>query len=152
MARLGIISSHDIFVAGLKSLLGRAGHEIVFVCNGTDGLLGNAREDPEVLIISQSSSTPGSLLETIVRLQHLRKPPKLVLVLDHPTDAEEISNLHVDGIVVSSPQVDQLLECIENVLRGRRWVDPDVLSIVLGSQWTNEVSLTAREQQIVEGV
>src|SRR3954454_7834299 len=153
MATLGIISSHDIFVAGLTSLLGDAGHEIVFVCNGTDELLVKAGAlKTEILIFSQSSNTAGSLLDSIVRLQQVRKAPKLVLLLEHPTDAREISNLHVDGIVVSSPHVGQLLECIENVLRGRRWVDPDVLSIVLASQRTNEVSLTSREQLIIEGV
>ena len=47
----------------------------------------------------------------------------------------------------------QLLECVENVARGRRWVDPDVLSIVLGApQRTNEDFLTSREQQIVQSV
>jgi two-component system nitrate/nitrite response regulator NarL len=154
MARLGIISNHDIFVAGLKSLLGGAGHEIVSVCNDTDGLLAKSGLlQPEIIIFSQSSSTAGLLLETIVRLQHLRQPPKLVLLLDHPTDAGEIANLNVDGIVVASPHVSQLLECIKNVARGRRWVDPDVLSIVLGAPpRTYQDSLTSREQQIVEGV
>src|SRR3954452_20960897 len=134
MATLGIISRHDIFVAGLRYLLGGAGHEIVFVCNGTDGLLatGGPRQ-PEIIIFAQSSSTAGSLLETIVRLQQLREAPKLVLLLEHPTDAGEIASLHVDGIVVASPQISQLLQCIDNVRRGRRLVDPDVLSIVLAS-------------------
>src|SRR4051794_22836915 len=153
MATLGIISSHDIFVAGLTSLLGDAGHEIVFVCNGTDELLVKAGAlKTEILIFCQSSNTTGSLLDSIVRLQQVRKAPKLVLLLEHPTHAREISNLNVDGIVVSSPHVGQLLECIANVARGRRWVDPDVLSIVLGApQRTNEL-LTRREQQIVQGV
>ena len=63
MATLGIISSHDIFVAGLRSLLGGAGHEVVFVCNITDELLVNAGAlKPEILIFSQSSSTAGSLV------------------------------------------------------------------------------------------
>src|SRR4051812_10026683 len=103
MATLGIISSHDIFVAGLRSLLGGAGHKIVFVCNGTDELLVKAGAlKPEIVIFPQSSSADGSLLETIVRLQRLRNAPKLVLLLEHPTDVAEISNLNVDGIVVSS--------------------------------------------------
>ena len=153
MARLGIFSNNDIFVAGLTSLLGGAGHEVISTCNGADGLLAMAGSlQPEIIIFSQCSSTAGSLLETIAGLQHLRSAPKLVLLLERPTDAWEIVNLNVDGIVVSSPQVGQLLECIENVVRGPRWVDPDVLSIVSAPQRTNQDSLTSREQQIVDGV
>jgi DNA-binding NarL/FixJ family response regulator len=152
MARLGIISNHDIFVAGLKFLLGHAGHEVVFVCDGSDGLSPKLCRRPEIVIFSQSSSTANSLLESIARLQQLRRAPKLVLLLEHLTDAREIAALSVDGIVVSSPHVGRLLECIENVARGSRWVDPDVLSIVLTPQSTDQYSLTSREQQIVEGV
>jgi two-component system, NarL family, nitrate/nitrite response regulator NarL len=153
MAKLGIISSHDIFVAGLRSLLSGAGHEIVSACSTADGLLAmpNCLE-PEIIIFSQCSSTSGALRDTIARLQHGRQAPKLVLVLEHPTDASEIASLKVDGIVVSSPHVDQLLECLESVARGRRWVDPDVLAIVFAPQRTDPDSLTSREQQIVEGV
>jgi two-component system, NarL family, nitrate/nitrite response regulator NarL len=153
MARLGIISNHDIFVAGLRSLLSGAGHEIVSACSTAEGLLAipNCLE-PEIIIFFQSSSTAGALRETIARLQHGRQKPKLVLVLEDPTDAGEIASLNVDGIVISSPHVDQLLECIERVARGRRWVDPDVLAIVFAPQRIDQDSLTSREQQIVEGV
>src|SRR3954468_12503104 len=124
MARLGIFSNNDIFVAGLTSLLGGAGHEVISTCNGADGLLAMAGSlQPEIIIFSQCSSTEGPLLETIARLQHLRKAPKLVLLLKRPTDAWEIVNLNVDRIVVASPHVSKLLECIENVVRGRRWVE-----------------------------
>jgi two-component system nitrate/nitrite response regulator NarL len=151
VARLGIISHDDIFVAGLKFLLGGAGHEVVSVCNGSERLFAKAGSlQPEIVIFCSSSA--GSLLETIARLQQLRKAPKLVLLLEHPMDAGEIANLMIDGIVVSTHHVRQLLECIDNVARGRRWVDPDVLSIVLAPQRTNQDSLTSREQQIVEGV
>jgi two-component system, NarL family, nitrate/nitrite response regulator NarL len=153
MARLVVISKDEIFLAGLKSLLGDAGHDVVSACNGADGLLGMAGSlEPEIIILSQRSSPAGSLVETIARLQRLGKAPKVVLLLERPTDAWEIAKLNVDGIVVSSPQVHQLLECIENVAGGRRWVDPDVLSFVFAPQSTSLDSLTSRERQIVEGV
>src|SRR4051812_28180282 len=76
MATLGIISSHDIFVAGLRSLLGGAGHEVVFVCNITDELLVNAGAlKPEILIFSQSPAqrdhftTPSCGCNSFVKLQ-----------------------------------------------------------------------------------
>src|SRR5437667_3929046 len=125
MAKLGIISDHEIFAAGIKSLLGGAGHDVVSVCNSTDGLLATAGTlEPEIIILSQCSSTAASLLANIARLQHLRKAPKVVLLLERPTDAGEIAILNVDGIVISSSQVHHLLECIESVAGGRRWVDP----------------------------
>jgi two-component system nitrate/nitrite response regulator NarL len=153
MARLAIISNQEIFVAGIRSLLTGAGHHVVSACNGADGLLAVVDSlEPEIIIFSQCSSAAGSFLETIARLQRLGKAPKLVLLLDRPTDAGEIANLNVDGIVVSSPGVRQLLECIESVALGRRWVDPDVLSIVFAPKSTNQGPLTWRERQIAEAV
>jgi DNA-binding NarL/FixJ family response regulator len=153
VARLVIISNDEIFVAGLKSLLGGAGHNVVSACDGADGFLAMQRSvEPEIMILSQCSSPAGSLVETIVRLQRLGKAAKVVLLLERPTDAWEIAELKVDGIVVSSSQVRQLLECIESVAGGRRWVDPDVLSLVFAPQRTSQDSITSRERQIVEGV
>jgi two-component system, NarL family, nitrate/nitrite response regulator NarL len=152
MARLLIAPNDEIFVAGLKSLLGAAGHDVVSSGNGADGLAMAGSLEPEIIIFSQGSSTAGSLLETIARLQRLGKAPKLVLLLERPADAGEIANLDVDGIVVSGPQVGHLLECIESVAAGRRWVDPDVLSLVFAPKRTSRDSLTSREQQIVDGV
>jgi two-component system, NarL family, nitrate/nitrite response regulator NarL len=138
MARLVIASNDEIFVAGLKSLLGGAGHDVVSACNAADGLLAMAGSlEPEIIILSQCSSPAGSLVETIARLQRLGKAPKVVLLLERPTDAWEIARLNVDGIVVSSAQVRQFLECIESVAGGRRWVDPDVLSLVFAPQRTS---------------
>jgi len=153
MARLVIISNDEIFVAGLKSLLGGAGHDVVSACDGADGFLAMAGSlEPEIIILSQCSSPAGSLVETVARLQRLGKAAKVVLLLERPTDAWEIAELKVDGIVVSSSQVRQLLECIESVAGGRRWVDPDVLSLVFAPQRTSQDSITSRERQIVEGV
>ncbi len=153
MARLVIISNDEIFVAGLKSLLGGAGHDVVSACYGADGFLAMARSlEPEIIILSQCSSPAGSLVETVARLQRLGKAAKVVLLLERPTDAGEIAKLNIDGIVVSNAQVRQFLECIESVAGGRRWVDPDVLSLVFAQQRTSQDSITSRERQIVEGV
>jgi DNA-binding NarL/FixJ family response regulator len=153
MARLVIASNDEIFVAGLKSLLGGAGHDVVSACNAADGLLAMAESlEPEIIILSQCSSPAGSLVDTIARLQRLGKAPKVVLLFERPTDVWEIAKLNVDGIVVSSAQVRQFLECIESVSGGRRWVDPDVLSLVFAQQRTSHDSITSRERQIVEGV
>jgi two-component system nitrate/nitrite response regulator NarL len=153
MARLLIAPNDEIFVAGLKSLLGAAGHDVVSACNAADGLLAMAESlEPEIIILSQCSSPAGSLVEIIARLQRLGKAPKVVLLLERPTDVWEIAKLSVDGIVVSSAHVRQFLECIESVSGGRRWVDPDVLSLVFAQERTSQDSITSREWQIVEGV
>src|SRR6266404_5732454 len=153
MARLVIISNDEIFVAGLKSLLGGADHDVVSACDGADGFLAMAGSlEPEIIILSQCSSPAGSLVETVARLQRLGKAAKVVLLLERPTDAWEIAMLNVDGIVVSHVRARQFLECIESVADGRRWVDPNVLSFVFAPQTTSQDSLTVRERQIVEGV
>ena len=151
MAKLVIAYNEKNFVAGLRSLLESEGHRVVSACKDANKSLAVAESSqPEIVILSQSSSPAGSLVETIARLQGLGK--KVVLLLERPTDAWEIAKFNVDGIVVSNPQIRQFLKCIESVEAGRPWVDPDVLSFFLESQRTNQDSLTARERQIAEGV
>ena len=152
MSQPVIAADEENFVAGLRSLLESKGHRVVSACKDANKSLAVAEfSHPEIVILSQSSSPAGSLVETITRLQGLGK--KVVLLLERPADACEVANLNVDGIVVSNPQIRQFLECIESIEAGRHWVDPDVLSFILKPQRTDQdYSLTARERQIVEGL
>jgi len=149
MAKLVIASNEKNLVAGLRSLMEGEGHHVVSACNDAESLVVVESSQPEIIILSPFSPA-GLLVETIARLQGLGR--KVVLLLERPTDACDIAKLNADGIVVTSPQVRQLLECIETVEAGRRWMDPDVVSLFPESQRTNQDSLTSRERQIVEGV
>src|SRR5262245_53185640 len=144
----------ELLSAGLKFLLRNAAHDVVLASHGPNGSPAKATsmKPPQIMILAQNSSSAGSLAETITRLQCLPKAPKVVVLLERAEDTLEIAKLNVDGIVMSSPQIRQLLECIENIGGGRRWVDPDVLSVAVPSQRMEQDCLTLRERQIVEGV
>ena len=151
--KIVIALNDELLSAGLKFLLNNAAHDVVLASQGLDGALAAATSmKPQIIILSQSSGAAESVVETITRLQRLPGAPKLVLLLDRATDTPEIAKLNVDGIVMSSPQVRHFLECIANVAGGRRWIDPDVLSVALPSQSTGQDCLTMRERQIVEAV
>jgi len=153
VAKMVVALNDEILSAGLTFLLSNAAHDVVPASHGPKGSLAAATSmKPEIMILAQSSSLAGSLVETITRLQRLPEAPKVVALLERAADVLEIAKLNVEGIVMSSPQVRQFLVCIESVAGGRRWVDPDVLSVVLSAQRMSKDCLTKRERQIVQGV
>jgi DNA-binding CsgD family transcriptional regulator len=68
--------------------------------------------------------------------------------------AAELVAAKADGIVVSSPDPRTLIECVESVARGIRWVDPDLLGLVARtrSHPSADAQLTWREREIVQCV
>src|SRR5215475_14562382 len=151
--KIMVALNDGLLSAGIKFLLSNAGHDVVIAPQDPDGSLAAAKSmKPEIIILAQSSNAAGPLVESITRLQRLPTAPKVVLLLECAADTLEIANLDVEGIVMSSAQVGQFLECIESVAGGRRWLDPDVLSVVPPSKRRGKDCLTLRELQIAEGV
>jgi two-component system nitrate/nitrite response regulator NarP len=107
---------------------------------------------PEIVILLHSSRARTSLTETVERARADADAAKVVVLLERPADALECAKLKVDGIVVSSPQLLQLLKCLEAVRGGERWVDPSVVAPISQLRSKNQASLTSRERQIVNCV
>jgi two-component system nitrate/nitrite response regulator NarP len=81
---------------------------------------------------------------------------RIVLLTSSITDAQaaEAMKQGVDGLMLkdSAPQV--LLACVQAVIAGRRWVDPEIAGRVLGTLGeqrgdAQDRQLTAREKEIV---
>jgi two-component system nitrate/nitrite response regulator NarP len=152
MAKMVVALNNKVLSAGLELRRDNAAHGVSASQGPDDSLATATSMTPAIVVLAQSSSAARSLGETIIRLQRLPAAPKVVLLLERAADTLEIAKFNVDGIVMSSPQVRRLLECIESVADGRRWVDPDLLSIVLSPRRVGQDYLTIRERQIVGGV
>jgi two-component system nitrate/nitrite response regulator NarP len=62
------------------------------------------------------------------------------------------AELEPDGIVLKTSDPALLLECMDNVREGGRWVDPEVAERIgaVRARATSGPSLTARERELVE--
>src|SRR5262249_3411022 len=66
-----VVALNDgLLSAGLKFLLSNAGHDVVIAPQDPDGSLAAAKSmKPEIMILAQSSTAAGPLVESITRLQ-----------------------------------------------------------------------------------
>jgi two-component system, NarL family, nitrate/nitrite response regulator NarL len=158
MARILIADDHPIVLEGLAGLMTGAGHEIVARCT-TGGEVPAAveRARPDLLLLDLHM--PGEDgLQLLRRFSAgVSRRVRVVLLTSSLTDAQaaEAVRQGTDGLVLkdSAPQV--LLECVQAVMAGRRWVDPEIAGRVLGAAGerrgeAQDRQMTPREREIVD--
>jgi len=125
--RVILADDHTLMMEGLKSLL--AGH-VDLVGTVTDGralLVAAERLKPDLVILD--ITMPG--LNGIEAARQLRKDlprTKLIILTMHgdPSYVEEAFRLGVSGYVLKSSALACLVESIDSVLRGKKYVSPSV--------------------------
>jgi DNA-binding NarL/FixJ family response regulator len=138
--------------AGIEALLRAGGHRVLARVWHGDGLLR-----------SLESKRPDTLLLNMVRREAVRLIPQLradhrsisiILMLEERDviTAASLLELDVQGILLSPACATSLLQCVERVRHGRRWVDPTLLRQLASAQGTARVAnrLTTREADIAK--
>jgi two-component system, NarL family, nitrate/nitrite response regulator NarL len=156
MTRVLIADDHPLMLSGIASLLGSTAYEVV--AQVTDGSLVVPQieaTDPEIAILD--ISMPGARGIDIVReLRGRGDDLKLVLLTAQMEDDDllEALRLNVDGIVHKNGGERMLVDCLDTVIAGGRWVQQDLLVRAgqLRQQRENDPihSLTAREREITD--
>ena len=157
MSRILLADDHPIIFAGLEALFRGTEHEIVrYVRNGDHVLDAVAAENPDVVILDER--LPGILgLDIYRELRHRGDTrPIIILTASMSTGrAAEAIEAGVDGLVLKYSAPNTILECLEEVERGNRWIDQKVLQRALDRATGRELvgspfqRLTAREQEVV---
>jgi two-component system, NarL family, nitrate/nitrite response regulator NarL len=157
MARILIADDHPIVLDGLVGLLTGAGHEIVARCTmGSEVPAAVEWARPELLLLDVRM--PGEDgLQLLRRFSgNGSRRIRIILLTSSITDAQaaEAVQQGIDGLMLkeSAPQI--LLECIQTVMAGRRWVNPEIAGRVFGTAGERrgeapDRQLTAREREIV---
>jgi two-component system nitrate/nitrite response regulator NarP len=158
MARIMIADDHPIVLEGLAGLLTGAGHEVVARCTtGTEVPAAVVRSHPDLLLLDLNM--PGEDgLQLLRRLAaNGSRPFRTVLLTSSITasQAAEAVRLGTNGLVLKEAAPLVLLECIQAVMAGRRWLDSEVAERVLGTRWeqcaeTSGRQLSPRERDIVD--
>jgi two-component system nitrate/nitrite response regulator NarL len=161
MSKVILFGRHEVLVTGVKTVLQAAGHVVVAACfSGNDDLdeLLDAHHPDLVALIAAAgepifdSSGPAFLAP----VRRARPTIRLIVLLEEPRtlDAAELSSAAIDGLVILNSSASKIIDCIDAVERGRRWLDPEVLPLLALNQraGSNERALTAREEAILERV
>jgi two-component system nitrate/nitrite response regulator NarP len=132
---------------------------------GTDyELMGRARTGAEAVALVKSvkpdillldvNMPDGSGIDVLRSLRERGRAPKVVLLTAGMDDPQLIAadRLAPDGMVLKTADPALLLECMEEVGRGGRWVDPEIAEriAVAKSRASAMPSLTPRERELVD--
>ena len=152
MASIIIADDHPIMLSGIEAVLTAAGHDIAARASTGDGALAAAGGD---LLLVDLKMPGGSGLDVLRSLRQRGDERPVILMasaIDTPALREALA-LGVAGLVLKGITPAQLLVCVEQVLRGQRWMDPTLIDQAKAASDPSRRSplarLTIRELAIV---
>ncbi len=158
MTRILIADDHAIIVAGLESILRDTEYEVVgSVSDGRAVLPAVEAHRPDILLLDVSM--PGqSGVEALKALREGGRAVRIVLLTAGLEEADllEAIRLGVEGIVLKEGAHVQLLDCLDAVRAGGRWIEAGLLQRALelsvaGPATNDPLSLlNVREKAIAE--
>jgi two-component system nitrate/nitrite response regulator NarP len=142
-----IAAALDVLLRGTEyELVGRAR-------SGADALAQVQRLRPDILLLDVNMPD-GSGLDVLRKLREGRRAPATVLLTAGMEDPQLVAAhaLEPDGIVLKTSDPAHLLECMQQVIKGERWVDPEVAERTRDAteRAARAPSLTPRERELIE--
>lgn len=149
MANIVVADDHPIMVSGIEAVLSAAGHSVVSSSGTGAGALAAVGGD----LFLVDHWMPGGTGIDVLRALRVRGDTRPLILMTASIDDDrlrEALDLGVAGVVLKASMAPQLLACIDQVLAGRRWIDPALRDRqpVAGSSPLDR--LTSRERAIVE--
>jgi two-component system nitrate/nitrite response regulator NarP len=143
-----------MIAAALDVLLRDTDYELVGRArSGTEALAQVQRLKPH-LILLDVHMPDGSGLDVLRRLRETRHAPAIVLLTAGMDDGQLVAadKLDPEGMVLKTSDPAHLLECMEHVQKGQRWVDPEIAERTRRAKERASMtpSLTPRERELVE--
>src|SRR5215475_10099967 len=128
MATIVIATRHELAGTGIEALLRTSGHSVVACCLHEDDLVRCSEAlCPDIAILEESILGQDSA-KTISRLRAHNWTA--IIFLPAEGDAIKVAGLldhHVQGILLSRARARRLIDCVESVIHGQTWVDPELV-------------------------
>jgi two-component system nitrate/nitrite response regulator NarL len=154
MTRVLIADDHPMIAAALEVLLRGTDYELVGRArSGADALSQVQKFKPDVLLLDVNMPD-GSGIEVLRQLRGTRRAPAIILLTAGMDDSQLLmaDSLEPDGIVLKTSDPGLLLECMEQVRRNIRWVDPEIADRTREARERalSAPSLTPRERELID--
>jgi DNA-binding NarL/FixJ family response regulator len=152
-ASIFIVDDHALLRDGLKFLLAKE-HEWNVVGESGDGVKALSeilRCQPDVVILDLK--LPGMSGEDILReLRRAPQPPKVLVIsqLDDIGQLRRVMKLEPEGILMKSGATGQVLSALAAVLRGERFVGPEVKPLLSAPEDPSVALITERERDVAK--
>ena len=154
MTRVLLADDHPMIAAALDMLLRGTDYEIVGRARtGAAALDQLEKVEPDLVLLD--INMPGkSGIEVLRRMRRERSSHAVILLTAGMDDSQLMAAAELDpeGIVLKTSDPALLLECMDSVAEGGRWVDPEVAERIrtIKERAVSGPSLTARERELVE--
>ena len=129
MARILLAEDDPLTLVGIEILLDKTNFDIVAkVGTGVAALEALASARPDVLVLDNNMPERTGL--DVLRTLRSRGDNRPVVLLTGGVNdqvSQEAMGLGVNGIVIKSTAPRDLLTCLETVVKGRRWLDQEVM-------------------------
>jgi two-component system, NarL family, nitrate/nitrite response regulator NarL len=154
VTRVLLVDDHPMIGAALEMLLRGTNYEVLgrvrSVAEANSSL---AKQKPDLLLLDVNLPD-GSGLDVLRRLSRSRARPKVVLLTAGMDESQLLAAAELDpeGMVLKTSDPNLLTECMEAVVAGRRWIDPEIVERTRRAQEraASAPPLTRRERELVE--
>ena len=154
MTRVLLADDHPMIAAALDVLLRGSDYELVGRArSGADALAQVQRLKPHLLLLDVNMPD-GSGIDVLRQLRAGRRAPAVILLTAGMDDQQLIAadKLGPEGIVLKTSDPGLLLDCMEQVRKGEKFVDPEIAERTrsVKERLARAPSLTPRERELVD--
>ena len=152
MPTLVIADRHEITGAGIEALLQAGGYRVIARCLHEDDLLRSVEAyRPDVIVLAENIVRQEAA-KTVLRLRGRNCLMAIILLLEasDAITAADLLELDAEGILLSTACARSVIDCVESVRHGRKWVDPHLLRHLAMAERPSQIAsnLTSREGEI----
>jgi len=154
MSTLVVADPRGVYLAGLESVLHKAGHDVVAQCRRPVDVLPHVeRHRPDIVIVGLDIADPRTA-GLSSRLKACNSAPGVIFIVqpNGRLDIKEIQALDGDGLLLDGISHRYLIECVNAVAAGKKWIDNKIVQQLLmpRSQPQPVSRLTGRETEIAD--
>jgi DNA-binding NarL/FixJ family response regulator len=153
---LVIANRHEIVGAGIAALLQAGGYGGVVRCLHEDELLRSIEAHRPDIILLAENMVGQNAAKTILRLRAGSRSVAIIFLLEErdAITAADLQDLDVEGLLVSAASARSVIDCVESVRHGRKWLDPSLLRHLAMAEQPSQIAsnLTSREADIARRI
>ena len=125
MPTLVIADRREITGAGIEALLQAGGYRVIARCSHEDDLLRSLETYRPDMIVLAENIVRQEAAETVLRLRGRNCLMAIILLLEasDAITAADLLELDAEGILLSTACARSVIDCVESVRHGRKWID-----------------------------
>ena len=154
MTRVLLVDDHPMIGAALQMLLRDSDYELLDRARTTAEAgkkLSSLKPD---LLLLDVNLPDGTGLDVLRKLSRQRSRPKVILLTAGMDEAQLLTaaDLNPEGMVLKTSDPSLLTDCMDAVVAGQRWVDPEIAERTRDAEAkaASAPPLTRRERELVE--